>query len=155
MLKKWENVAQEQLKHIAETVIVEAINKQENDTNDRATTITLSGDLGSGKTTFVKMVAKVLGVEESVTSPTFVIMKKFAVKHPSFHTLVHVDAYRLEKPKELEVLDWDEMVHNTGTLVCIEWPERVQSAIPSEVLSVSFYYSEEAQDRRNIQFIVK
>src|ERR1700739_2778621 len=77
---------------------------------DRATVVTLSGDLGAGKTTFVQAAANALGIEENVTSPTFVIEKiyqlpkKSDVRHRFFKRLVHVDAYRLEGPAELEKL---------------------------------------------------
>ena len=69
-----------------------------------AIVIGLSGDLGSGKTTFVQAVAKELGITEHVTSPTFVIMKKYGIKHSHFNTLVHIYAYRLDFVAELQPL---------------------------------------------------
>ena len=94
--------------------------------DDQATIVALSGHLGAGKTAFVKQVAKVLGVTEEITSPTFVIMKMYEIVGVfPWSRLVHIDAYRLEKMEELDVLDWEGLVSNTGNLIMIEWPENV------------------------------
>jgi len=85
----------------------------------------LSGHLGAGKTAFVKEVAKGLGVKEEITSPTFVIMKIYKTNHSRWHRLVHIDAYRLEKREELEVLRFEDVMADPHNLVMIEWPENV------------------------------
>lgn len=85
----------------------------------------LSGHLGAGKTAFVKVVAKELGIEETVTSPTFVIMKMYETKDDVWKRLVHIDAYRLERRSELEGLKWEDVVSDPHNLVMIEWPENV------------------------------
>jgi tRNA threonylcarbamoyladenosine biosynthesis protein TsaE len=105
-----------------------------------AAVIALSGDLGSGKTTFTKSLATYFGISaEEVTSPTFVIEKRFALKNNShFHTLIHIDAYRLEKPEEIERLGWRETVADKGNLVLIEWPENIGGALPKDALKISF-----------------
>src|ERR1700683_2680478 len=72
---------------------------------DGATLITLSGELGAGKTTFTQAVAKALGVEDIVNSPTFVIEKVYNLPEgKGFHRLVHIDAYRLTSNGELAAL---------------------------------------------------
>ncbi len=91
----------------------------------KALIVGLSGHLGAGKTAFVKCVAKVLGVTETVTSPTFVIMKIYPLKGQKWQRLIHVDAYRLENPNELEVLNLDRLITDKGNLIMIEWPENV------------------------------
>ena len=98
----------------------------------QASIVTLRGDLGSGKTTLVQCIAKVLGIDEPVTSPTFVIQKEYTVdEHPWINRLVHIDAYRLEGKDQLEYLGWCELVDDPHTLVCIEWPEMVEGiALP-------------------------
>lgn len=93
-----------------------------------ATLITLSGDLGAGKTAFVKEIASALGVEERVTSPTFVIMKIYDLVGQKFDRLVHIDAYRLKGEKHLKVLGWDDLLKDSGNLICMEWPEQVALA---------------------------
>src|SRR3989338_11057767 len=62
-----------------------------------ATLVTLAGELGAGKTAFTQAVAKALGVEESVTSPTFVLEKIYGLTKSVFERLIHIDAYRLQK----------------------------------------------------------
>ena len=97
---------------------------------DVATLVILKGDLGAGKTAFVKQVARILGVTEHVTSPTFVIEKQYALSGGVFEHLVHIDAYRMESAHELEVLGWQELLQEKKTLVMVEWPERVAESIP-------------------------
>lgn len=95
-----------------------------------AVVLGLSGDLGAGKTTFTQTLARILGVQEVVTSPTFVIQKQYVTEHPTFSLLVHIDAYRIEDPEELVVLGFKELLKRDRTLVVIEWAERVQPLIP-------------------------
>lgn len=102
-----------------------AMASQNRENADGALVVGLSGHLGAGKTAFVKLVARELGVEETVTSPTFVIMKIYETKNPPFKRLVHVDAYRLERREELEALRFEYVVADPGNLVMIEWPENV------------------------------
>jgi tRNA threonylcarbamoyl adenosine modification protein YjeE len=94
--------------------------------SDEAVTIGLSGHLGAGKTAFVKEMAKLLGVKEEVTSPTFVIMKIYETTHANWHRLVHIDAYRLEKREELEVLQLENLTADQHNLIMIEWPENAE-----------------------------
>ncbi len=93
--------------------------------SDEALIVGLSGHLGAGKTAFVKAVAAELGVEETVTSPTFVIMKIYETKSARWPRLVHIDAYRLEKPEELAAIRWEDVVADPHNLVMVEWPENV------------------------------
>jgi tRNA threonylcarbamoyladenosine biosynthesis protein TsaE len=97
---------------------------------EHASVVVLSGDLGVGKTTFVQVLAKQLGVEESVTSPTFTLMKRYEPTHGTFEQLVHMDAYRLESVDELRSLRFDELLQTPHTLVVIEWGERIAEALP-------------------------
>lgn len=93
---------------------------------DSAFVAGLSGHLGAGKTAFTKRVARELGIPETVTSPTFVIMKIYDVAANSpFRRLVHIDAYRLERRADLEALDFEEIVADPHNLVLVEWPENV------------------------------
>lgn len=98
---------------------------------ERATLVTLSGELGAGKTTFTQAIAKALGVTESVTSPTFVLEKIYALPPATaFEKLVHIDAYRLKGGSELAALGFDEIMGDTKNLVVLEWPERVADMLP-------------------------
>lgn len=95
---------------------------------EKATLVTLSGELGAGKTAFAKEVAKTLGVEEIVTSPTFVLEKIYLLAGQPFQRLVHIDAYRLEDGDSLAPLGFDELMQDTGNLILLEWPEKVAGA---------------------------
>ncbi|OJI08126.1 MAG: tRNA (adenosine(37)-N6)-threonylcarbamoyltransferase complex ATPase subunit type 1 TsaE [Candidatus Vogelbacteria bacterium CG22_combo_CG10-13_8_21_14_all_37_9] len=95
-----------------------------------ATILALSGDLGSGKTTFVKALAKALGVRGVATSPTFVLLKKYHLApskttQTGFHQLIHGDFYRLQDSRDLAPLKWAELVLEPKNLIVIEWPEQV------------------------------
>lgn len=102
-----------------------------------ATLVTLSGDLGAGKTAFAGAVAKALGVEEPVTSPTFVLEKIYALPEcdveRGFIRLVHIDAYRLNGAAELSPLGFDELMNDSGNLILLEWPEKVGLEADSRV----------------------
>lgn len=99
----------------------------------QATLVTLSGELGAGKTAFVKAVALALGIEDVVTSPTFVLEKIYLLPSedsPSkFERLIHIDAYRLLSGSELAALGFDELMRDAGNLVLLEWPEKVADAL--------------------------
>lgn len=117
---------------------------------DRATVVALSGDLGAGKTAFVKGVARALGVAEHVTSPTFVIMKIYHLHDQKFKRLVHIDAYRLKGAHHLKVLGWDELLADPKNLIMMEWPEQAGSAIPASAIRVAFRYS--GDNEREIEY---
>lgn len=99
--------------------------------------VALSGNLGAGKTTLTQHIARELGIEETVTSPTFVLMKQYPLHNQRFTQLVHIDAYRLEAPDELKVLRIDELLSNPANLVLIEWPERVEELLPENKTTIS------------------
>ena len=101
--------------------------------SDRATLVTLSGELGAGKTSFTQGIARTLGVSEHVTSPTFVLEKIFSLPVASgrgFARLAHLDAYRLEGASALVPLGFAELMQDPATLVIVEWPEKVADALP-------------------------
>ncbi|HCG98807.1 MAG: tRNA (adenosine(37)-N6)-threonylcarbamoyltransferase complex ATPase subunit type 1 TsaE [Candidatus Aquicultor primus] len=93
--------------------------------------ISLSGDLGAGKTVFAKGLAVGLGIDEPVTSPTFTIIKEYEGKLPLFH----FDVYRLASAEELEELGADEYFYGEGVSV-VEWGDRVEEILPEERLSI-------------------
>jgi tRNA threonylcarbamoyladenosine biosynthesis protein TsaE len=97
---------------------------------DTATIVGLYGDLGSGKTFFTQAVAKALGVEENIVSPTFVIEKIYELTEQKFSHLIHIDAYRLENSSELLHLGWNNIISDPKNLILIEWPERVADIMP-------------------------
>lgn len=95
--------------------------------------ISLTGDLGAGKTALVKGVAEGLGVSEKVTSPTFNIL----VEHRGALALFHFDLYRLERATQLEDIDFYGTLE-AGGVSLIEWGERFSEELPADHLSVEF-----------------
>jgi tRNA threonylcarbamoyladenosine biosynthesis protein TsaE len=94
------------------------------------TTLALHGDLGVGKTTFVQGLARGLGVGDPVTSPTFNI---FTLHRGEARTLLHLDAYRLETPAQLDALMLEDFLISPYCLA-IEWPENISAWLPAGTL---------------------
>lgn len=96
---------------------------------ERAYVVGLRGELGAGKTTFVQHVARELGVQDTVTSPTFVIAQRYPTTHPVFTHLVHLDAYRLDG-EEHDTIGFGDALRDPHALVLVEWPEQLPKAVP-------------------------
>ena len=94
----------------------------------------LHGDLGAGKTTLAQGIAHGLGIEQTVTSPTFTIVSEYPVEpgHAGIDRLFHLDLYRLIDPHELESFGFDEYVRPDRAVSLIEWPERAAGFFPPE-----------------------
>jgi tRNA threonylcarbamoyladenosine biosynthesis protein TsaE len=107
---------------------------------NKTTLVCLSGDLGSGKTTFSQIIARILGVEEVVTSPTFIIQKTYKTKDLVFQSLVHIDVYRFEESKELSVLGFNNLLKQESTLILLEWPEKVAEILPKDINYIYFTF---------------
>ncbi|MEP6729091.1 MAG: tRNA (adenosine(37)-N6)-threonylcarbamoyltransferase complex ATPase subunit type 1 TsaE [bacterium] len=106
--------------------------------------VTISGDLGTGKTTLVQAICAGYGVEEEVTSPTFALVHEY---HSPRSTVHHLDLYRLDRPDELDALAWDEIVGGSG-LVLIEWPERAGERLPAGRVTLTLQHLPDEPDRR-------
>jgi tRNA threonylcarbamoyl adenosine modification protein YjeE len=106
--------------------------------------ITLDGDLGAGKTTLARAICAGFGVRDEVTSPTFAIVHMYeAPKAPVYH----VDLYRLDGPRELQNIGWDDLVQSDALLL-IEWPDRAGDLLPADHVPIQLRYLEGAPDRR-------
>lgn len=109
-----------------------------------ACVVLLEGDLGSGKTSFVQGVARALGVEEPVTSPTFVVMKKYILPGGGkWQELVHVDAYRLSPEERSESLGLGDVFKDPKAVVLIEWPTHLNVQYPEDCVQLSFRFVSE------------
>ncbi len=127
--------------NIAKELIVRLVNRKYEPAG--ATIIYLSGELGAGKTTFVKAFARTLRMNIKLSSPTFTIMKKYPLKSlKNFRWLFHLDAYRLNDEKELLLLGWKEIISDPRNLVFIEWPENVPGILPSDCIDIHIAHGE-------------
>jgi len=106
--------------------------------------ITLTGELGVGKTTLAQSICRGYGVHEEITSPTYALVHEYrATKSPVFH----IDLYRLDSPDQLTNLGWDEIV-GSRALVLVEWPERAGSRLPDDHLPIDLDYVPDDPTRR-------
>lgn len=105
--------------------------------------VTLLGDLGTGKTTFLKGVAEAFGVKEKIKSPTFVLLKEY---NSDYGKLVHVDAYRLEHNFEDIGLE-DYFIDDA---VFIEWADRLENLLPKDVKRI--YFEHISENERKISW---
>jgi tRNA threonylcarbamoyladenosine biosynthesis protein TsaE len=96
--------------------------------------LALTGNLGSGKTTFVQGLAEGLGIKSRIISPTFILMRKY---DKNFY---HIDLYRLEEKVEQEVknLGLEDIWTNPQNLVVIEWAEKIKNIIPKTAIWIKF-----------------
>jgi len=88
--------------------------------------LALQGPLGAGKTTFVQALAAAMGAQKTPKSPTFSMLRTYAVKQGTIRRLLHVDAYRIEYERDLVPLDLDEELAEGDAILVLEWPENVQ-----------------------------
>lgn len=118
--------------------------------------IGLIGELGSGKTTFVKGLAEGLGVKEPITSPTFVILKEYAFRHailrPLIHLrgvskrlrkFVHIDAYRVENLDDIKSVGVEDYLGRKDVVMVIEWAEKIREILPETTIYIEFKFVDE------------
>jgi tRNA threonylcarbamoyladenosine biosynthesis protein TsaE len=91
----------------------------------------LTGNLGAGKTTFIQAFAKGLGIRSRLTSPTFVLMKKYG-------NLYHLDCYRIKDFKDVLAMDFAEIVNEQKNIILIEWAEKIKKILPLDTVWLQF-----------------
>ncbi len=106
--------------------------------------VALYGDLGAGKTAFVRGMARGLGIRESVSSPTFTIVNEYPGKVPLFH----FDLYRLRDAEELYDIGWEDYL-DRGGICALEWSERAEGLFGPETVKVTLRRLDET--RREIE----
>jgi tRNA threonylcarbamoyladenosine biosynthesis protein TsaE len=124
--------------------------------------LALTGELGAGKTAFVKGLAKALGIKNIVQSPTFLLMKCYPVgknqepnsasaslgkPRTNFQTLCHVDAYRIKHERELLAIGLGEKIGDPGTVTAIEWADLAPELIPKNAIKIKFEHGANDKER--------
>jgi tRNA threonylcarbamoyl adenosine modification protein YjeE len=113
----------------------------------RGDVVRLEGEMGAGKTTFVRLLAQRFGIAaQAVSSPTYVIMNIYDNDSSDHPALAHLDCYRLGDVSELDALGWDQII-GSDAIVLIEWPDRIDEAIPDDALRVEIDHVDETSRR--------
>lgn len=112
----------------------------------------LEGDLGSGKTTFTKGFASALGVEENITSPTFVLLKKYSLpkNQQKISFLIHIDCYRMESELDAYSIGMDELFENNNSVILLEWPSKIKEMLPQRTIELKLEYIDETTRKISI-----
>ena len=103
------------------------------------------GPMGVGKTTFVKAVCEILGVEDTITSPTFAIVNEYRTN--TGDQIFHFDFYRIRKVEEVYDMGYEDYVYS-GAVCFLEWPELIEELLPEDAVRVTL--SEEEDGTRTI-----
>lgn len=118
-------------------------------------TILLSGDLGSGKTSFTQGLAKAFGIQQRIISPSFIILRKYAIatNADSIHDFYHIDLYRIQNEDEIKDLGIEDILQNSSALTVIEWPEKLGRYMPKSAWQLQLTYLDENKRKITIQKI--
>ncbi|TRZ64762.1 MAG: tRNA (adenosine(37)-N6)-threonylcarbamoyltransferase complex ATPase subunit type 1 TsaE [Spirochaetia bacterium] len=119
----------------------------ENKKIKNALVLALVGDLGSGKTTFTQGFLRGLGIKNKITSPTFVIAKKYKIQNTKYKYAYHFDYYRIKKPAEFFALGFKEILADPQNIVLIEWPEVIKKFLPKNSIWINFEHGEKESQR--------
>jgi tRNA threonylcarbamoyladenosine biosynthesis protein TsaE len=110
--------------------------------------IALYGELGSGKTQFVKGMCLSLGTKQTVNSPTFIIINEYTSE--KYSNIFHFDFYRLKHFSDVESIGFDDYMNSRG-IVIIEWPEIVEAALPANTKKIHIAHTGESENYRYIR----
>jgi tRNA threonylcarbamoyladenosine biosynthesis protein TsaE len=100
----------------------------------------LYGDLGSGKTTFVKAFASGIGIKKNIASPTFVLAKTYPIDYKCYSLMVHIDCYRMRDGNDAESIGLLEYLQRPDVLIMIEWPEKILGLLSERPNKIHFSY---------------
>ncbi len=134
----------------AQEILEELLKKDRNS----GLVLALQGELGSGKTQFVKGAASFLNITGTVTSPTFILMKRYQIedteliRRTGIKNMYHFDCYRIKEEKEIAELDWNKIVSNPENIVFVEWPENIKGLLPDDTTNI--YFEDKGEGKREI-----
>jgi len=113
-----------------------------------ALVVGLTGELGTGKTTFIKSFIRALGVKKKITSPTFLISRRFGLpRRNTYENVYHIDAYRISNNKELSGIGMENIIKNPDNMVLVEWADRIRHVLPKDTIWVKFRHGKGESQR--------
>ena len=128
MNKKYLTTSSEETQNLGETLALEL---------KGGDFLAFYGNLGSGKTTFIQGLAKGLGIERRIISPTFIIMRHYNLSQGNFY---HVDLYRTENKHDFLSIGLDQIMEDKSNIVALEWAEKMGDMLPKHRFDISFEY---------------
>lgn len=132
---------------IAALLACEILNQKKPFFKNQALVFTLSGNLGAGKTSFVQGFMKGAGIKKKITSPSFILFKRFKIQNLRFKNIYHIDCYRIHKPNEFSSIGIKEILNNPQNIVLIEWPERIKRVLPKNAVVIKLKYGKKENER--------
>ncbi len=133
---EWNTVTIEDFEQATREILEIISRNYTNSDKKKSCVLCLHGDLGSGKTTMTQLLGKLLGVTDTINSPTFVIKKNYKTSHELFTQMIHMDAYRLEGEHNLDIFHLDQDITSPNTLMIIEWSELIPGIIPDDAINI-------------------
>lgn len=113
--------------------------------------VTFSGNLGAGKTSLIKMLCQLWGVQENVSSPTYALVNQYSAQNEKIGPLIyHIDLYRVKGEEEAFDAGIEDHLYS-GHLCLVEWPEKATEIIPKDALAVEISYV--SDDQRHIRVV--
>jgi tRNA threonylcarbamoyladenosine biosynthesis protein TsaE len=140
---QWEIRNLDELKSLTIQIIDKLLVRYQN----KPLVIGLVGELGAGKTTLVRFLASYLGIQNQIASPTFLIIKEYALPRSirGKNALLHIDAYRVVGVDELTNLNFIEEVSDPQKIIIVEWAERIKKIMSQETIWLSITVGSEGE----------
>ncbi len=109
--------------------------------------VALTGELGAGKTTFAQGFARALGVHGRIVSPTFIIFRHYTLHLTHYTSFYHVDAYRLQNPRELTAFGFKKILADQKNIVLVEWASKIKKILLRDTIWIKFYHGKNESER--------
>jgi tRNA threonylcarbamoyladenosine biosynthesis protein TsaE len=106
------------------------------------------GNLGSGKTTFIQGLAKGLGIQRRIISPTFIILRHYRMDKGNFY---HVDLYRIESKHDLLGIGLEQIIQDSNSIVALEWAQKLGELLPKQRIDIHMEYLEDNKRKITIK----
>lgn len=113
----------------------------------RVAVVALVGELGSGKTVFVKGFLKRAGIRRRITSPTFLLMRSYFLRHRFYRNVYHLDCFRIKKPAELLRLGLKQILTEPKNIVLVEWADKIKRFLPKNTLWIKLEHGRKENER--------